>query len=263
MRPELRMLIGVARSGTTAFLHLMSQSPHVRTATWSMKSTLRDGHVDYGVYDRLCDRPVLFYKASFGRRSPAECRYDPFRSVEDVVTVRLLFLFRDPVQCLNSWRRMGWGRDVELFSVAYRHALDLCRTARGSSDSAVCVSYEHLAAHADSIFPQIFSHWGIPYEGMTVAWAVPVGGPSISVDWLSERRLKMMRHLGSGLHASLVRGPQRYRYVSNEVVLSRSEVNEVERLFRREYEEVDDAGRCRFPASSGLLRESWEGPGGS
>src|SRR5690349_1826531 len=148
-RPRLRMLIAPVRSGTTAFLHLMAQSSYVDTATGVMKRNLRAGGApDYRIYEMSSRFPFLFYKASFGYRCAAECTYDPFRSSCDIVATRPLFLLRDPVQTLNSWRRRGWiGTDLKLFLLAYRSVVGLFRRAAQDSERVRCLAYEHLAAH--------------------------------------------------------------------------------------------------------------------
>lgn len=241
------MLLAPVRSGTTAFLHQLSQSSYVDTATGVIREEIRkSGHPNYSIYRMSSRHPFLVYKASFGHRSEGECSYNTFRSTLDIDTTRPVFLFRDPVQTLNSWRRAGWiGSDLRLFFRAYHWALTLHRQTASESSQTRCVTYELLAADPASIFPQIFEHWGIPFDDGLLAWRTTPGDGTIKHSLLNAQRAKMALHIDQGVHRTLIDGPAAFRPVVSPVILTDREVEAVNRELRDQYS---------------ALNESWQRP---
>lgn len=249
LRPELRMLVAPVRSGTTAFMHSVAQNVYVDTASGAMKRHLRSGgRTDYGIYEATSPRPFLFYKASFGYHTALECCYTPFRSDEDITATRPVFLLRDPVQTLNSWRRAGWiGPDLRLFRLAYHRVFELWQQARTVDSRVVGLSYEYLATNPALVFPDIFANWGIPYDHSSLRWRNQPGEATITSDSVPDRRAKLVGNVNRGIHRSLVNGPATYTLVRNGLVLSDTEVQLVNNEFRGIYDTMESAGRRRFP----------------
>lgn len=239
-KPELRFLLTPARSGTTAFLHTIAQSPHVDTASGSIKKYLRaGGHEDYSIYESVSKFPYLFYRVAFGRGSVAECAYNPFRTDKDIANTRPLFLFRDPVQTFNSWKRVGKPYDtLDLFTIAYQHTLDMYYHCKKITEKATCVAYEHLATRAEQIFWKIFCDWGIPYDEKILIWNTKLGEGTIKAYDLEEQRTKLERQIHTGMHDSLIVGPQTYRLVENEMILTLDEIYQIKIRFQANYEEI-------------------------
>lgn len=244
----LRMILAPVRSGTTAFLHQMSQSKYVDTATGLMREGVRSGGCpDYSIYHLSSSYPFLVYKASFGHRSEMECSYQPFRSSQDVEAIRPVFLFRDPVQTLNSWRRAGWiGADLHRFFLAYRWVLNLHTRALNESAKTLCLTYEHMAAQPEMVFPQLFHHWEIPFDSALLIWRTSPGNCTIKHRSLDAQRAKMAQHIDQGIHRNLTDGAARFRLVINPVVLTHREVCAVNREFRDEYSSLHTKSQCNF-----------------
>lgn len=250
--PELRMIVSVVRSATTGFMHAVGQHPLIAVASDSMKAPLLNGESepDYSIYNASADRPYIVYKANFGHATttnPALCTYNPFREPVDVERTNPLFLFRDPVQVMNSWRRQGWG-NLEFFKLAYGRAVELYLELKGVSDHVRCVAYKHLGVYPKGVFPQILEGWDIPFDLQSHGEIWDWGRTSLSSSSLSyaddyRRRLRYQRI--HGVHDSLMQGTQRYFYRENPVILEPSEVLEVSHAFREAYEEivVDSADR--------------------
>ena len=236
-RPNLRMLIAPARSGTTAFLHTIAQHQLVDTATGAMKTNLKSGgYLNYNIYDAISVYPFLFYKATLGTATTAECTYNPFRSKEDVNRVKPLFLIRDPLQTFNSWKKMNWG-SIDLFILAYQNALTLYKYASNASPYTRCVTYEHLANNPERIFKKLLWDWDIPFDENIFIWRTNLGNDTIKYKKLDDWRAKLIRDIKRGFHKNLLEGEQRfYMRQESDLVLLSYEKEKLNNLFREKYD---------------------------
>jgi hypothetical protein len=238
-KPKLRFLIAPARSGTTAFLHTMSQSSNIGTASGSIKRFLRDGgNEDYSIYEIKSRFEYLFYRALFGRGSIAECTYSVFRSDEDISLTRPLFLFRDPVQTFNSWKKVGNSYDIiDNFIVAYQHTLNQYYRVREVGEGR-CITYEGISKNSEQAFRKIFSYWDIPYDEQILNWHTELGEKTIKAEEHDDQQKKLRTHISMGLHKSLIDGTQAFRSVQNQLFLESYEISQLEYKFRVPYEEI-------------------------
>ncbi|NOT08022.1 MAG: hypothetical protein HOP28_07440 [Gemmatimonadales bacterium] len=158
----MRLMLGPSRSGSTAFARMMSRHPAVQIVRNNLKAEfLREGKpVEYTLYDHLraVRKPFAFAKLTFGMSTAAVCAYNPFPSDAILDSVHPLFLFRDPIDTLNSWKVLG--RDTRLFRIAYRHAIDLFMTRRAVSRNVRCIVYEQLTRDP-RVLHSVLAAWGL------------------------------------------------------------------------------------------------------
>lgn len=255
MRPQLRFLIAPVRSGTTAFMHTMAQHSELDTATFVMKRHLSDQaahcRVDYGVYDVMSSKQFLVYKATFGCENPLLCCYPPFRTDSDIARTKPLFLFRDPVQTFNSWKRRKWG-DVHLFSLAYHHVYNLYRYACAVSSKCLAITYEQLSTASSTVLPQIFQYWNVPYRPDLLTWQTPLGEATYKASAAlgDEIRARFANDRRCGHYDSIMTGEQRYRFQENELILTDNEIQIIERTNRPIYLGVSHLSACSLSLPS-------------
>ncbi len=242
---SLRFLLATVRSGTTAFLHTVSQHPLIDTASGTMKRYIRStGRVDYSIYNMQSSLPHVVYRVLFGPKTLQECQYEPFRTAQDIIATKPLFLVREPVTTMNSWKRACYG-DLDLFNAAYSHVLRLFEHSRRLSDVR-CIAYEYLAVHPGQLFPLIFKYWEIP-DAPVLPWKTGLSPSSITLHAIPEERGKLSRHIASGLHDTLLGGPRTYWLSTNPSILPQSTIRTIEDNFGARYREMLELGIQHFP----------------
>lgn len=237
---ELRMVLATVRSGTTAFIHALSQHSKICIATGLLKQGLREkGYLDYDLYNLISTKPFIVYKNSFGYKTLSECTYNPFPTDEFIESCRPLFIFRDPIHVMNSWRRMNWG-NISLFESAYQHPIDLFNDANNKSKNAKCLCYELIANHPEKIFHKVLLNWDISYESNILNWKKKFGAGTINCfdKRLDERRNKLVQNLKRGIHDSLLFGKKTFYFRRNKIILSCKEVDKINNIFRETYEKL-------------------------
>lgn len=238
---RLRMLIAPVRSGTTAFLHTVAQNPEILTLSFVMKDTLdQDGQTNYSVYTDLEFDRFLLYKASFGYQTLAHCRYMPFRSRNDILCVRPIFLFREPVQTFNSWFKKGW-TDKYLFVAAYTHAYDLMTLCKRLEAPVRAMTYEHLAMNPLISFSTTFAFWGLPFNPDVLNWTTTVGESTLKLKGKlgSEIKARMKRGVEGGVYDSIRQGTQQFEYRKRDVVIDSSDREYIEQHLGPLYRDLE------------------------
>jgi hypothetical protein len=245
-KPILRILASPVRSGSTAFLHSLSQHPQVETATFLMKKNIfydsNASNIDYTIYGMLSIKKYLVYKATFGYKTKLESTYDLFRDMEDVLNSKPLFLFRNPIDTYNSWKYLSWG-NLETFSLAYQHVKSLLDFSLKTNIDIKCITYEQISQNPKAYFRKILKYWGIPYKESVVNWSEPFGNNTVnfSADSNREMQIRFLKDIGEGIYDSIRYGKQTYSYVKRPIILDQIEEEFIKKNLFHIYNEVQES----------------------
>lgn len=121
---NLRLIVSLCKGGSTALIHSLAHAPGVTCYLQTVKSGQRTrGEPDYGIY-YAAHEGIVLSKETIGHSTVADCTLRVFPSDAAIAATAPVFLFRDPLDTWAAWSRAGWG-SLDLFSLAYGHALDL------------------------------------------------------------------------------------------------------------------------------------------
>jgi hypothetical protein len=225
--PKLRMLISPVRSGSTAFLHTISQHPETETATFLMKNDFfyqnESRKTDYSIYTVPSQKKFIIYKATIGFKSHTECTYTPFRSTNDILQTRPLFMFRDPTQTFNSWKKMKWG-NLDLFITAYQHVYKMYRHSVDQYPQTRSITYEHLSNNPEC-FDIIANYWGLSPQQDIYKWKSKPGESTVSfyADFNRKMKRKFLEDIDKGFYSSILEGPQEFCFKKSNLIISHNE----------------------------------------
>ena len=100
MTKKVRTLFSTMRSGSTLVMHCLSQHPNISCISGTIKKspTLKSEEISWdSVLSWEHEKDFLFIKNTYDRNI-----YYPFYNTEVIPLLKPLFLFRDPVQTINS-----------------------------------------------------------------------------------------------------------------------------------------------------------------
>lgn len=226
---NLRVIVALCKGGSTALIHSLAHAPGVTCYLQTVKSGQRvHGEPDYSVYHRVHDGVVLS-KEAIGHSTRADCTLRVFPSDEAIRATAPVFLFRDPVDTRAAWARAGWG-SLELFKLAYGHALDLHGRARRLAPAAAAIHYEEFGRDPEAAFRRLCGILGIAFCDEMLHWRYrfPEQSPVI---WGED----VQRDFDRGQSDS-ARAAGGFTYRSTDFQLPATEVREIDRLFRARYE---------------------------
>jgi hypothetical protein len=226
---NLRVIISLCKCGSTALIHSLSHAPNVTCYLQTVKSGQRTGGApDHGIFYQDHEGIVLS-KETIGHSTLADCTLRVFPSDEAIRATAPVFLFRDPVDTWASWSRAGWG-SLELFEIAYQHALDLWGRASRLTPGAHAIRYEDFGEDRVAAFRRLCRILGIAYSGEMLHWRrrFPDESPVI---WRDDVQRDFDR--GQSDSARAARG---FVYRRTEHVLPPSEVERIDDRFRAPYE---------------------------
>jgi len=226
---NLRLIVSLCKGGSTALIHSLAHAPGVTCYLQTVKSGQRTrGAPDYGIYYQTHPGIVLS-KETIGHSTIADCTLAVFPSDEAIRASAPVFLFRDPVDTWGAWSRAGWGT-LDLFKLAYGHALDLWDRARHLAPAACAIHYEEFGEDCDSAFRRLCGQLGIPFSEEMIHWRYrfPEESPVI---WRADVQGDFDR--GQSDSARLANG---FVYRRTEYALPDDEVTEINRLFREPYQ---------------------------
>lgn len=225
---NLRVIVALCKGGSTALIHSLSHAPGVTCYLQTVKSGQRVyGKPDYGVYYRA-HAGVVLSKETIGHSTLADCTLPVFPCDAAIAATSPVFLFRDPVDTRAAWARAGWG-SLQFFLLAYGHALDLHDRARRLAPAAA-LRYEEFGRDAEAAFRRLCGLLGVDYCDEMIHWRhrFPEQSPVI---WGED----VQGDFDRGQSAS-ARAASGYCYRRTDYALPKTEVREIERLFRARYE---------------------------
>lgn len=243
------MLVSPVRSGSTAFIHTIAQHPLIETATFLMKKNISydpsSTNIDYSIYNLLAERPYLVYKITFGHKTKLEATYEPFRNNKDILKTSPLFMFREPVQTYNSWKKRGWG-NIEIFAMSYQHVKELYDKAKNVNNITQCITYEHISKFPEKLFRQVFDYWDVPYDQDVLNWKTSLGETTIQFygDYNNQMKERFCKSIKKSTYSSIINGCQKFHYVSNPIILDKSEIYQIESQLLDMYLQIEEMSRC-------------------
>ncbi|WP_204102178.1 MULTISPECIES: hypothetical protein [Spirulina sp. CCY15215] len=186
--PTIRIFISPCRSGSTAFMQSLNQSPYIHCFYQPVKEGIREGlGPDYRFFDgshpSFFSNPgkTFFAKEVLGHIYPEECCFQIFPDRDAIDRSRPLFLLREPIATWSSWKKckaagkQGWVGvcDLEIFKLAYKYTYDRFIESRKVSKQVTCLTREHLLKAPEQIFQQICHCWEIPFIKEMISWTQP------------------------------------------------------------------------------------------
>ena len=206
MVDRLRILITVARGGSTAFLRTFENNPQVHGYYQPIKSGLRaTGKPDYSIYEleheiysKYPDKFIVAKEVLGPFES--ESNLDPFGVEENIVGSQPLFIFREPLENYNSWKRILKGREnyqpsmeeklLQNFLISYQNNWNLFNKAISLCPEASCCTLEKIGKNPDLFFEKLCQKWQIPYEPQMLEWNLPWG--ENTTFWSEKIKLDLM-----------------------------------------------------------------------
>lgn len=225
------MIVSLCKSGSTALIHSLSHAPDVICYLQTVKSGQRtSGQPDYGVYFEMHEGVVLS-KETIGHSTVADCTLRIFPDDEAIRTTSPVFLFRDPVDTWASWSRAGWGT-LELFRLAYDHALALYARARELAPGSTAIRYEDFGADCEAAFRGLCALLGVGFVPAMLKWRdrFPEGSRVI---W----RPDVQRDFDQG-QSDTAKRAFGFEYRQADYDLPENEVEEINTLFRARWKEL-------------------------
>jgi len=208
----LRMIVSPTRSGSTALLRCFENNPYVaRVYHQPVKSGYRqDGTFDYSFFQ--LDNPdlILVAKETVGGFELPETTFSPipasldtlrreaFAPSEQGANLRLLALFRDPLQTWASIERLNiysagispYYSPFKYFVTSFEAVFSFLTEARRLGINIRVITQEMLAAQPVVILKTICKLWEIPWSPAMVAWTHPYGAKT----WFSDEARFRMDH---------------------------------------------------------------------
>lgn len=190
--PTVRLLISPCRSGSTAFMHAMSQNPQVQAMYQPIKTSMREtGYPDYSFFDGshkiFKDYPnkVFVIKETIGHANVAECTLEVFPNPKAVIYSKPVYLFREPVETWNSWKKHNlagnsWQElnltelegksNLNLFLKSYSHVYQSFKTSQLISPEVSCLTREHLLRDCKRVLQILCRKWDISFSNSMIDW---------------------------------------------------------------------------------------------
>ena len=225
---NLRVIVSLCKGGSTALIHSLAHAPGVTCYLQTVKSGQRShGEPDYGIYFQRHEG-VALSKETIGHSTVADCSLRVFPSDEAIRATAPIFLFRDPIDTRAAWANAGWG-SLELFNLAYGHALELYERARQLTPRTAAIRYERFGEDAEAAFRWLCTELGIVFTREMLHWRFGFPGES-PVIW----REDVQRDFDRGQSDS-ARAASGFAYRKCRYRLPDDEAEVIERLVRARY----------------------------
>lgn len=166
--PEILLLVGPSRSGTSAFCQLFSQL--VSAYYQPVKSILRNGGPNFS----LDEGGKIFIKETIGPWRTEECEFDPLALLLAAGVprekIRLAVILRDPVDTFSSWKDSFENTSLDKFFLAYLNCFFLhSRSLRDGIVSTKFVFEELLWNRVGSV-QKLFEFFELPFHRDLMEW---------------------------------------------------------------------------------------------
>lgn len=188
MLPEVRMLVGLNRTATSAFLNAMIQNDTqvygvYEPIEWGTKAT-GFRQVDHSIFDGTHDAfrqkpgmPFYVVKESIGGGRTRH-DYPLFPNKEAVRRSKPIIVFRNPMTQWGGWLRAHAPNRPSLdgYIGAYKYLYNLYKALEQKCPGSVKVlTFEKMISQPAKVFQEVCRFWGIPYDPAMVAekWRIP------------------------------------------------------------------------------------------
>jgi hypothetical protein len=173
MKKQVRTLFSTMRSGSTLVLHCLSQHPNITCISGTIKKspTLKAETISNSWQKVLSwehENDFLFVKNTYDKNI-----YYPFPDSAIIPLVKPVFLFRDPVQTINSIiLKRFMNSNLEDAIKAYKEGAfaSYIKTKNLSPNNTRCITYETLTERPEQVFTKLLSFWGIPWHPNVINW---------------------------------------------------------------------------------------------
>lgn len=186
--PEVRMLVGLNRTATSAFLNAMVQNDKVYGAyepiEWGSKASGKkpDGsfnRIDYSIFDGTHDAyrhmpagaEVMVFKESIGG-SRIKRDYPLFPDDETARRTRPVIVFRNPLAQWGGWLRAYAPNrpDLKAYIETYKYLYNLYKELeRRIPGSVKVLTFEKMISQPRAVFQEVCRFWGLPFDPAMVA----------------------------------------------------------------------------------------------
>jgi len=194
MKDNVRVVAGVCRTGSTAFLYTLSHLPGVVGVWQPIKEGIRTpaGEPDYSIFDGThsahesdgAEQNVIVAKETIGPYGDKECSYALFPDLEAAKASRPLFLYRHPVDCANAWLRRFSEYNHEIpeekrakpstllsyFIQSYKHIHNTALECIKAGAPAYFLTLPHLTTSPKPVLEKICEYWDIPFSDDALHW---------------------------------------------------------------------------------------------
>ena len=158
MKKQVRTLFSPMRSGSTLVLHCLSQHPNITCISGTIKKTpeLKSKTISWQkVLSWKHKNDFLFVKNTYDKNI-----YYPFPDSAIIPLVKPVFLFRDPVQTINSIiLKKFMNSNLEDAIKAYKEGFyaSYVKTKSLYPDDTRCITYETLSKEPKQVFTKLLS----------------------------------------------------------------------------------------------------------
>jgi hypothetical protein len=240
MKKQVRTLFSTMRSGSTLVLHCLSQHPNITciSGTIQKSPTLKAEEISRSWQKVLSwkhENDFLFVKNTYDKNI-----YYPFPDSEIIPLVKPVFLFRDPVQTINSIvLKEFMNSNLEDAIKAYKEGAfaSYIKTKRLSSDNTRCITYETLTEQPEQVFAKLFSFWEIPWHPKVIRWQESFSERTFRHDVKSHQN-DIKNAIQDNHHDTLVKSPQIMPEHKREIALSKREVGLIKTELQDLYDQI-------------------------
>jgi len=240
MVKKVRTLFSTMRSGSTLVMHCLSQHPNISCISGTIKKspTLKSEEISWdSVLSWEHEKDFLFIKNTYDRNI-----YYPFYNAEVIPLLKPLFLFRDPVQTINSIvLKEFMNSNVEDAIKAYKEGAyaSYTKAKESSPENIRCLTYETLVAQPENAFKKLLNFWEIPWNPAVINWQENFSEKTFRNDIeLHQEHIK--KAIQENHHDTLVNSNKIVTKHTREVILSKHDVDLIERELRDIYNQIKD-----------------------
>ncbi len=240
MKKQIRTLFSTMRSGSTLVLHCLSQHPDITCISGTIKKspTLKIGEISNSWQEVLSwkhENDFLFIKNTYDKNI-----YYPFPDPAIIALVRPVFLFRDPVQTINSIiLKKFMSSNIEDAIKAYKEGAfaSYTKTKSISPDNTRCITYETLTKQPEQVFTKLLNFWGIPWHPNVINWQEPFSERTFRHD-IKTHQYDIKNAIQDNHHDTLVKSTQIVPEHKREIVLSEHEVDLIKTELQDLYDQI-------------------------
>jgi len=240
MKKQVRTLFSTMRSGSTLVLHCLSQHPNITCISGTIKKspslkaeTISNSWQKVLSWEHKND--FLFVKNTYDKNI-----YYPFPDSVVIPLVKPVFLFRDPVQTINSIiLKKFMNSNLEDAIKAYKEGVfaSYTKTKRLSSDNTRCITYETLTEQPVQVFTKLLNFWGIPWHPNVINWQETFSERTFRHD-IKTHQNDIKKAIQDNHHDTLMKSNQIISQHNKEIVLSKHDVDLIKIELQDLYDQV-------------------------
>ena len=238
MEKKVRTLFSPMRSGSTLVLHCLSQHPNISCISGTIKKSpiLRSEDIFWqDVLSWKHDNNFLFVKNTYDKNV-----YYPFSDSTIIPIVKPVFLFRDPVQTINSIiLKKFMSSNITDAIKAYKEGAyaSYIKAKSVSPNNTRCITYETLSEQPEDVFKKLLRFWGIPWHPYVINWPEPFSEKTFCND-IPTHQKDIKNAIQENHHDTLVNSNQIIPQHNNKIILSPNDINLIKTELQCLYDQV-------------------------